>query len=375
MPIVTTEGLQNDATTADTDISDVKWAAAAGTADAITATYEEEVEALVDGLILAFRASAANETTTPTFNPDGLGAKTIVKAGGVALAIGDIPGAGAECLVRYRLSATRWELLNPFHSKAAAASWADATGGVDAIEATTSPTHAALEDGLLVAVRASGANTVVAPTFALDGLPAKTITRLGGVALVPGSIYGDGHELLLRYNATSEKWELLNPASPSQTLYKSLAADATGANSASAQPWFPSAGAVSLAAGTYRFRGQIHTSRAAGSTSHTTATLFGGTAVLASIDYLARAKEGDANDLQDLSAFRATAATALVVKAASTSTTEQVIIEVEGVVVVTTAGTLIPQFQYSAAPGGAPTIKRGTFFELTPVINPTGVWS
>lgn len=372
MPIVTTEGLQHEATTAETDLSGVQWAAGAGTVDAITATYDD-VDALVDGLILGVRASGANLTTTPSFSPNSLTARTIKKAGGVALAPGDIFAAGHELLLRYKLSTTHWELLNPFHSKAAAASWANAAGTVDAIEATYTPKHPALEDGLIVAVRAAGANTVIAPTFAMDGLTAKTITRLGGVALNLGSIYGDGHELLLRYNATSDKWELLNPSNGA--LYKSLAADDTGGqNVNTAQPWFPTSGAVAVAAGTYRFRGQLHLSRAAGATSHTTATLFGGTATY-TLDYLARAKEGDANDLQDLSAFRAVAATALVVKAASTSTTEQVLIEVEGVLVVTVAGTLIPQFIYSAAPGGAPTVKRGSFFELTPVINPQGVWS
>lgn len=372
MPIVTTEGLQHEATSEETDLSGVQWAAGAGTVDAITATYDD-VDALVDGLILGVRASGANLTTTPSFSPNSLTARTIKKAGGVALAPGDIFAAGHELLLRYKLATAHWELLNPFHSKAAIVSWAVATGTADAIEVTCTPKHPALEDGLIVGARAIGANTVVAPTFALDGLTAKTITRLGGVALNLGSIYGAGHELLLRYNGTSEKWELLNPTDG--RLYKSLTADASGADVNTAQPWFPTAGAVALAAGTYRFRGHIHISRAAGAVSHTTALLFGGTAVLTNIEYLARAKEGDANDLQDLSAFRAVAATALVIKAASTSTTEQVLAEVEGVVVVATAGTLIPQFQYSAAPGGAPTIKRSTFFELTPVINPQGGWS
>jgi hypothetical protein len=91
----------------------VAWAVAAGAADAITASYAPANAALVDGLILGFRATAANATTTPSFNADGLGAKTIVKKGGQALLVGDIPGALAECLVRYNAANTRWELLNP----------------------------------------------------------------------------------------------------------------------------------------------------------------------------------------------------------------------------------------------------------------------
>ena len=95
------------------NVPGIAWAVAAGTADAITASYTPANAALVDGLILGFRATAANATTAPTFNADSLGAKTITKSGGQALAAGDIPANLAECLVRYNLAGTRWELLNP----------------------------------------------------------------------------------------------------------------------------------------------------------------------------------------------------------------------------------------------------------------------
>lgn len=112
MPIVTTQGLRDTPETAST-IPDVAWAIAAGTADIITAVFDPAVVALTDGLIVGVRASAANVTTTPTFNPNSLGAHTIVKQGGVALLQGDIPGPLAEILLRYNLANTRWELLNP----------------------------------------------------------------------------------------------------------------------------------------------------------------------------------------------------------------------------------------------------------------------
>ena len=89
------------------------WADGGGTADAITATYSPAITALVDGQICFVRATAANATTTPTFAPNGLTARTIVKHGGVALAVGDIVGDGHELALRYDLSNTRWELLNP----------------------------------------------------------------------------------------------------------------------------------------------------------------------------------------------------------------------------------------------------------------------
>lgn len=89
------------------------WAVAGGTADAITANYTVALTALVDGQICFVRAGAANATTTPTFSPNGLTARTIVKNGGVALVAGDIVGAGHELILRYLLASTRWELMNP----------------------------------------------------------------------------------------------------------------------------------------------------------------------------------------------------------------------------------------------------------------------
>ena len=87
-------------------------ATAGGTADAITADYATNMT-LTDLAICAFVASTANITTTPTFAPDGLTARTIVKKGGVALLAGDIAGAGFVAIVEYNLANTRWELLNP----------------------------------------------------------------------------------------------------------------------------------------------------------------------------------------------------------------------------------------------------------------------
>ncbi len=89
------------------------WVAAGGTADVITATYAPAITALVDGQECNFRASGANTVTTPTFSPNGLTARTIVKNGGSALAVGDISAAGHEVVLRYLLASTRWELLNP----------------------------------------------------------------------------------------------------------------------------------------------------------------------------------------------------------------------------------------------------------------------
>jgi len=89
--------------------------AAGGTADAITAAYTPVIAALTNGLTLHVRATAANATTTPTFTPasPGIAAKTIVKGNNLALAVGDIAGAGFWASLRYDLTLDKWVLLNP----------------------------------------------------------------------------------------------------------------------------------------------------------------------------------------------------------------------------------------------------------------------
>ena len=89
------------------------WVVAGGTADAITATYSPAITTLEDGQLCFFRATAANATTTPSFSPNELTARTITMKGGAAVYAGAIPGALAEVILRYNLANTRWELLNP----------------------------------------------------------------------------------------------------------------------------------------------------------------------------------------------------------------------------------------------------------------------
>lgn len=96
----------------------VNYVEAAGTVDVITATYAPAVTALDDGLELAFKASGANATTTPTFAPNGLTAKTIVKNNGDALVAGEIAGSSHLCVVRYSATTDKWHLINPVVSAA-----------------------------------------------------------------------------------------------------------------------------------------------------------------------------------------------------------------------------------------------------------------
>lgn len=92
---------------------DYNTANAGGTADALTGDYTPNIAAIENGLTLYVRAGSANATTAPTFSPDGLTAKAIVKGAGAALAVGDIAGAGHWLELNFDSALDKWVLLNP----------------------------------------------------------------------------------------------------------------------------------------------------------------------------------------------------------------------------------------------------------------------
>jgi hypothetical protein len=90
-----------------------------------------------------------------------------------------------------------------------------AGGTVDAITAIFVPTIAALANNIEVMVEASGANTSTTPTFEPDGLIAKTMVKGSNQALIPGDVPGANFRMHLVFDATLDKWVLLNPVNPS----------------------------------------------------------------------------------------------------------------------------------------------------------------
>ena len=110
--ITPTQGMLNQLATS-IQSGKLSSAVATGTADAITATYTPAVPSLTNGIALRVRAGLSNTTTTPTFSPNGLPAKIIVKGAGSALTVGDIAGAGHWIELQYDLTLNKWVLLNP----------------------------------------------------------------------------------------------------------------------------------------------------------------------------------------------------------------------------------------------------------------------
>jgi hypothetical protein len=162
----------------------------------------------------------------------------------------------------------------------------------------------------------------------------------------------------------------------------SLSTNYTGSDVNTAQKVFNSStnGAITLAANTtYFMEGVYYITRSAGTTSHTLSTLFALGGSLTSITYTADTTSTTGNTLGAVSRIYGTGATATVVTAASTSSTENITVHIRGMVRTNAAGTFTPQIQYSAAPGGAPTILANSYLRLVPVgtgsVTTVGNWS
>lgn len=100
--------IKNDINTLGGDPS----AVASGTVNAITATFTKPV-ALEGGKLVKVRAIGANTSKTVTFNPNGRGAKPVVKGNNAPLSVGDIAGEGYWLTMIYDATLQKWVLQNP----------------------------------------------------------------------------------------------------------------------------------------------------------------------------------------------------------------------------------------------------------------------
>lgn len=182
-------------------------------------------------------------------------------------------------------------------------------------------------------------------------------------------------------NSTDFTFSSLALALAAPDVFRVLAADDTGSDVSTAQAVFPTAALDSFTAAAstaYAFDAFYHIVRSAGTTSHTTGVLFGGTATYTSLRYLAQITNPTGNVLTAVSQIVGAAATEVVLTAANTSATENLTISLKGIIRVNGAGTIIPQFKYSAAPGGAPTIKADSYFRMrklgTDTVASAGSW-
>ena len=154
---------------------------------------------------------------------------------------------------------------------------------------------------------------------------------------------------------------------PSEQFFR-LDANLAGANATGAQNVFGVG--VSLSASTvYEFEIVYALLKSAGTTSHTISVGFGGTATLTNIAYLFQRNAGTAlvGTSNNMSGSLIQTASSTVQSGALTSATSAFIAIAKGVVSVNAAGTFIPQYTLSAAPGGAYSTLGGGFMKIKPI--------
>jgi len=157
--------------------------ATASGADTITATFDPK-PVLVDGLVVYVKAAAAN-TTAVTFNPNSLGALSVNKHGGTALAAGEIAAAGHVLILVYRASGTTWELLNPVAVPGAIGDQSGVTyleGSAPATPASGKVITYAKTDGLMYSKDDAGTETLMS-----SGAGGGGAMTLVGTATVSGA--------------------------------------------------------------------------------------------------------------------------------------------------------------------------------------------
>lgn len=215
-------------------------------------------------------------------------------------------------------------------------------------------------------------------TFNIDGVGVRNCLTRGGNGLV-GYEFEVGSIAELIYDGTQLRYmnhyKLLN-----RPYFNRLIANQNGLNSAAAQTWFPGGGATQLTLTdntAYYFEGALYLTRVAGTTSHTIALTFGGTAILNDIEFNVDSTAGTAALLAVSNIIGGSVP--LVVTAANAAG-ENNVIRIRGFADVTNGGTFAPQFLYSAAPGGVPIVIAGTYFKMEPWGSPktiasNGPWS
>lgn len=157
--------------------------------------------------------------------------------------------------------------------------------------------------------------------------------------------------------------------------------DFVGSDSNTAQPIFEAArDTLTVDSSTlYEFECVFVVTRSAGTTSHQMQFTFGGTATFTSIMYEIQSSNANTTSVGTVVSSYATTVLSPNMQAANTSATEHVKAFAKGLMAINSGGTLIPQFKYTAAPGGAPTILKNSYFKLTAMgtdtVGNVGAWA
>jgi hypothetical protein len=205
----------------------VVYALDTGVANVYAASFTPAITALVDGMVLKVKAKTAN-TGSCTFNPNGLGAKSIVGGGHAVLQGGEII-ANSDVWLQYNTSigGGSWILVDstggalplaPATRSSHAIQVAQVQAGTGLYAADTAsgnvysvnyaPAILALTDGMTLNFKASTSNTGPS-TFSPSGLAAKAIVGLANAPLQGGEIFATGTCTVV-YSLIQDKWVLVS---------------------------------------------------------------------------------------------------------------------------------------------------------------------
>jgi hypothetical protein len=156
---------------------------------------------------------------------------------------------------------------------------------------------------------------------------------------------------------------------PTQQYYRLDSAYA-GSNATGAQSLF-GVGVTLSASTVYEFEMLVPISKTAGTTLHTVALGFGGTATINNIGYMVHTPNGNssfnsAGAIAVLEAFISTAS-ATVISGSFNNAGLYLIFLIKGTVSINAGGTFIPQYTLSAAPGGAYSTAAGSYIRINPL--------
>jgi hypothetical protein len=194
--------------------------------------------------------------------------------------------------------------------------------------------------------------------------PAQTLTSAALSTAVAGTTEWDGKVQYFTPQSTQRG------VIPGEQLYV-LNSGYVGSNATGAQPIFGVG--VTLSGSTYyAFEAVYALSKSAGTTSHSLSILFGGTATLNNIAYQINGQyngtgfNATTTALSNMQPNFIQTAGAFAVGSNSTAAIYFMVL-IKGMVSINAGGTFIPQYQLSAAPGGAYTTAANSYFKIYPI--------
>ena len=152
--------------------------------------------------------------------------------------------------------------------------------------------------------------------------------------------------------------------------YYRLNSALAGASSTAAQS-FLGVGVTLSSSTVYAFDGYFPMSKATGGVAHIVSLLFGGTATINNIGYSvlsASSSSASFTGALGIAIYYLQVATASAITGSGLATNPAIVhAKISGTVSVNAGGTFIPQYQLSAAPGGAWTVASGAYFSIYPI--------